>query len=310
MTSTGTKLGAFSKTRWFKLVWLIPLVLAVLFALVLAARGIRALPAVESFLEQYPGASELPDSAPVGFPAWLAWQHALNAFFILFIIRSGWAVRTTPRPTMFWKRNNTGLLRTKSAPVKISLNLWLHITFDTLWVINGVLFYVLIFATGQWMRLVPVSWDIFPNAISAALQYASFNWPVENGWVNYNAIQVLSYFVVVFIAAPLALVTGLRMSPSFASRRVSAVFPIRLARAIHFPVMIFFVAFIIVHVILVFTTGALRNLNHMYAVRNDESWVGFWVFAGSLVLMIAAWVAARPIVLRSIASLTGSVTRG
>ena len=246
MTAVAERLTAFRESRWFTLVWIVPAALGLLLLVVLAAMGIRSLPAVQSFMTDYPGASELPADAPVGFPAWLAWQHGLNAFFILFIIRSGWQVRTTKRPTVFWKRNNAGLVKTKGAPTKISLNLWLHFTFDTLWVLNGVLFYVLIFATGQWLRVVPISWDIFPNAVSASIQYASLNWPVESGWTNYNALQTLSYFVVVFIAAPLALITGLRMSPSWKSKRLSAVYPITVARAIHFPTMIFFVAFIVV----------------------------------------------------------------
>lgn len=309
MTATSGRLSAFARSRWFKLVWMVPAVLVALFLLVLAMRGIRGLPAVQSFMTDFPGATTLPAGAPVGFPAWLAWQHGLNAFFILFIIRSGWQARTIKRPTMFWKRNNTGLIRTKNAPTRISLSLWLHLSFDTLWVLNGVLFYVLIFSTGQWLRIVPVSWSIFPNAVSAAIQYGSFDWPVENGWVNYNALQTITYFVVVFIAAPLALLSGLRMSPAWRSKRLSAAYPIRVARALHYPVMLFFMAFIIVHVVLVFATGILRNLNHMYAVRNDESWLGFGIFAGTVVLMILAWFAAQPVVLRSIASLTGSVTR-
>jgi thiosulfate reductase cytochrome b subunit len=297
------------RSKWSALVWIIPVTLFGLAAVVLAAKGLRGLPAVQSFMADFPGASPLPDSAPTGFPAWLAWQHGLNVFFILFVIRSGWQIRTTARPTMFWKRSNTGPFRSKRPSTRLSLSLWLHITFDTLWVINGFLFYVLLFTTGQWMRLVPVSWDIFPNAVSAAIQYASLAWPVENGWVNYNALQTISYFTVVFVAAPLALASGLRMSPSWTSRRFGAVFPIRLARKIHLPVMIFFVLFIVVHVTLVFATGALRNLNRVYAARNDDSWVGFWIFAASLVLMIVAWIAARPVVLRSIASLTGTVSR-
>jgi thiosulfate reductase cytochrome b subunit len=309
LTTTGGGLSTFAKSRWFKLVWIIPAVLVALFLLVLAMRGIRELPAVQSFMTEFPGATTLPAAAPVGFPAWLAWQHGLNAFFLLFIIRSGWQVRTIQRPAMFWKRNNTGLLRTKNQPTKISLSLWLHLSFDTLWVLNGVLFYVLIFSTGQWLRIVPVSWSIFPNAISAAIQYGSFDWPVENGWVNYNALQTITYFLVVFIAAPLALLTGLRMSPAWKSKRLSAIYPVTLARAVHYPVMIFFVVFVIVHVVLVFATGVLRNLNHMYAVRNDESWLGLGIFAGTVVLMILAWFAAQPVVLRSIAALTGSVTR-
>jgi thiosulfate reductase cytochrome b subunit len=47
------------------------------------------------------------------------------------------------------------------------------------------------------------------------------------------------------------------------------------ARAIHFPVMIFFCGFIVIHVFLVMTTGALKNLNHMYAARDVVDWVWF-----------------------------------
>lgn len=298
-------------SRWFRLVWIAPAVLVVLFLLVLAAKGIRASDGGQSFLATYPGASELPSFTPVGFPAWLAWQHGLNAFFLLFIIRSGWLVRTIQRPDAFWTRNNSGPIRTAGKPVRISLNLWMHICLDTLWVVNGVLFYVLLFSTGQWARIIPTRWDIFPNAVSAGLQYASLDWPVENGWVNYNALQVLSYFLVVFVAAPLALVTGIRMSPGLAVRFTSLdrVFPLPVARKVHFPVMAFFVAFIVVHVTLVLATGALNNLNHMYAARNDNGWVGFWIFAASVVVMVAAWIAAKPIVLRSIAGTFGRVGR-
>jgi thiosulfate reductase cytochrome b subunit len=271
----------------------------------------RTLPAVQSFLAEYPGHTELPAGAPAGLPAWLGWQHFLNAFFILLIIRSGWQVRTTARPKTHWTRNNKGLIRTKNPPSKISLDLWFHLTMDALWVLNGIVFVVLLLVTGQWIRIIPTSWDIIPNALSAALQYASLNWPTENGWLNYNALQVLAYFTTVFIAAPLALVTGLRMSGAWpkTAAKLNRAYPIELARAIHFPVMLYFVFFIIVHVALVLATGALRNLNHMYAARDDGSWVGFWIFAASLAVMIAAWFLARPLFLRPIASLTGKVSR-
>ena len=299
------------RSRWFKLVWIIPVALVAMAAVVLIAQWIRYSDGGQLFLADYPGESGLPAGAPVGFPAWLNWQHGLSAFFLLFIVRTGWLVRTTKRPDAYWTRNNSGLVRTKGQPARISLNLWLHLTFDTLWVANGLLFYVLLFVSGQWVRIVPTSWDIFPNAISAGLQYASLNWPHENGWNNYNALQVISYFVVVFIMSPLAVLTGLLMAPVLAARwkPVEKLFPLPLARRIHFPVMMLFVAFIVVHVTLVFATGALRNLNHMYASRDDESWVGFIIFAISLVLMIGAWFGARPVVLRTLAGLTGKVGR-
>ncbi len=278
---------------------------------VLVARWMRDLPVIQDFLATYPGHSELPEGAPVGFPAWLGWQHFLNAFFIVLIIRTGWQVRTTQRPTAYWTRNNSGLIRTRNAPKKISLDLWLHLSLDALWVLNGVVFVVLLLVTGQWMRIVPTSWDVFPNALSAGIQYASLDWPTDNGWVNYNGLQLLAYFVTVFIAAPLAIITGIRMSGAWPSgtTKLNRLYPVELARAVHFPVMLYFVLFIITHVTLVLATGALRNLNHMYGARDDDSWVGFWFFAASVVVMALAWVAARPIILRPIAALTGKLTR-
>jgi thiosulfate reductase cytochrome b subunit len=301
----------FRASRWFRLLWLAPAAVVVVVAGVLAAQGIRSLPTVQSFLDDYPGEAALPAGTPVGFPAWLQWQHFLNSFFLLFIVRTGWQVRTTKRPPAYWTRKNSGLLKTAGAPVRHSLPLWFHLSLDTLWVFNGLVFYVLLFATGQWARIVPTSWDIVPNALSTAIQYASFDWPTENGWVNYNALQTLSYFAVVFVVAPLALLTGIRMAPGLAIwwTRYERAYPIRMARAVHFPVMIFFVAFALVHVTLVLATGALRNLNHMYAGRDDQTLWGVGIFSGSVVLMIAAWVLLRPSVLVPIAGLTGSVRR-
>jgi thiosulfate reductase cytochrome b subunit len=304
-------LRSFRSSRWFKLVWIAPIIIVAMVILVLSARLFRSSDAGASFLHDFTGHSGLPTFAPVGFPGWLAWQHGLNAFFILFIVRSGWAVRTTKRPAAYWTRNNSGPVRTKGSPVRISIDLWMHLCFDTLWVLNGVVFYVLIFSTGQWTRIVPTSWDIFPNAVSAGIQYASLDWPTENGWANYNALQTISYFVVVFIAAPTAVITGIRMAPGFANRfrLLDRVFSVPLARAIHFPTMIFFVVFIIIHVVLVMATGAINNLNHMYAVNNGYGWVGFVIFAGTIVIMVAAWIALRPVVLRTLAGTMGKVGR-
>ncbi|MCG2620480.1 cytochrome b/b6 domain-containing protein [Arthrobacter sp. I2-34] len=286
-------------------------VVAALLALVLLAKWLRTLPGVQEFVLQYPGYAPLPAQAPQGLPAWLGWQHFLNAFFLVLIVRSGWQVRTTTRPQGYWTRNNQGLLRTRNPPQKISLDLWFHLCLDALWVLNGAIFIVLLLATGQWMRIVPTSWDVVPNALSTALQYASLDWPVENGWVNYNALQLLAYFATVFIAAPLAILSGLRMSAAWPkdAAGLNRAFPMEAARAVHLPVMLYFVAFTAVHVFLVFATGALRNLNHMYAARDDGGWLGFWLFAASVAVMAAAWVLARPLFLRPVASLMGKVSR-
>jgi len=120
------------------------------------------------------------------------------------------------------------------------------------------------------------------------------------GWTAYNGLQLLAYFITVFIAAPLALITGLGMSPALSTRikPVSRVLSIQVARSLHFLVMAWFVVFIVIHVTLVFTTGLLRNLNHIYAGRDDASWAGFAVFCVSTALLVAVWVAATPVTLR------------
>ena len=297
-----------TRSRWLALAWVIPVAMALVVLAVIAAQWLRGVPDVQSFMRDYPGRTELPAGAPVGLPAWLGWQHFLNTFFLIFVFRTAWQLRQARRPDAFWTRNNTGLIRTKNAPIRIGIPLWFHHTINALWVLNGVVFIVLIFATGQWVRIVPLTWEIIPNAISVGIQYASLDWPTDNGWVNYNALQVLSYFTTVFIAAPLAILTGIRIAPGLAGmlRPLDRIVPLRQTKTVHFAVWIWFIGFTIVHVTLVFATGALRNLNHMYASRDEVSWAGAGMFAAAVVVMIVAWFAAKPSVLAAIASRTGT----
>ena len=116
--------------------------------------------------------------------------------------------------------------------------------------------------------------------------------------------------VIVFVAAPLAAISGVRMSEWWPkdAERLNRFYPAPIARAIHFPVMLFFVLFVVIHVFLVLTTGALRNLNHMFAGSDRVSWVGFaWFACGVLVAAAVTW-GARPLVLAPIASAFGRVS--
>lgn len=270
--------------------------------IVLAARGVTTLPGVPEFMQKYPGEYHLPDFVDPGFPWWARWSHFLNLFLMVLIIRSGLLVRQQQKPDAFYTPKKGGK--------KISIYLWLHTSLDVIWLANGVIFVVLLFVTGHWARIVPTSWEVFPNAISAGLQYLTLEWPVEDGWVNYNSLQQLMYFVVIFIAAPLAAITGVRMSEWWPkdAEKLNRFYPAPLARAIHFPTMLFFVLFIIVHVFLVFTTGALKNLNHMFHGTPEVSWVGFWWFVAAVLVTAAVTWAARPLVLAPIAGVFGKVS--
>ena len=316
------------RDHWFNLLWLIPLGVVGMIVAIAVSKGLRGMPAVERFIVRFPGTIITPAAErDAGFPVWVNLQHFFNLFMMIFIVRAGWQI-LADHPRLYWTRHSTpgkewfriqkavpedpywtakedsiGLPKHVGLPGvrhTIGLARWWHLGMDVLFVLNGLVFYILLFATSQWHRLVPTTWAVFPNALSAAIQYGSLNWPAEHGWVAYNGLQLLAYFFTVFVAGPLALISGLGMSPALSTRfkRLSKVLSIQVARSIHFLVMVWFVVFIAMHVTMVGTTGALRNLNHMYAARNSNGWLGFWVFLGSMVIVTIGWFGASPLTIR------------
>jgi thiosulfate reductase cytochrome b subunit len=315
------------RDRWFNLLWLIPIGLAVLAAGVAIGKGLRNMPAVEAFIAEYPGVDES-SAGPAGIPWWANWAHFFNLFLMMFIIRSGIQI-LSDHPRLYFSRNATpgkdewlrigppvpddeywtanddnvalpGQFGLPGFRHSIGLARWWHLGIDVLWLLNGSVFYVLLFATGHWRHLVPTSWEVFPNATSVALQYLSLDWPDDNGWVAYNGLQLLTYFTTVFIAAPAALITGLGMSPALSQRFtwLSKRLSIQHARSLHFLVLAYFLFFIVTHVMMVVTTDALRNFNHMFAARDEGGWLGFAVFAAAMTATGVAWVWATPFTIR------------
>jgi sulfoxide reductase catalytic subunit YedY len=161
--------------------------------------------------------------------------------------RSAWTAETEIVPLPSWLalpgRDNLGLGRH-----------W-HFWAATGWAVTGLLYVVLLVASDQWQRLVPTSWAIVPQAWDALVTYLHLEIPHTAG---YNALQQLSYFAVIFILAPMQIVTGLAMSPALAARfpRLSRLTGGRqIARSVHFLGMVAFVVFIIGHVSLVVAHG-------------------------------------------------------
>ena len=170
------------------------------------------------------------------------------------------------------------------------------------WVGNGVVFVVLLFATDQWKRLVPNSWQIVPDAWAVFVHYATFHLPPEpNGFYHYNALQQLAYFGVVFILAPLAILTGPSMSPALTNRfKWYPKLPgnRQIGRSIHFLVMCAFVIFLVGHVTMVVITGFVRNMNHIVVGTDGTSLTGVYlglVGIGVIVAVnaLANWLAWR-----------------
>ncbi len=316
------------RSRWFNLLWLLPIGFVLLIVGVASAKGLRNVGSVERFIVRHPGVVDSgagPQTAAL--PIWIGVQHFFNLFLLIFIIRSGVQI-LSDHPRLYWTRHCTpgrdwfrvqkpvpedplwtakqdsislpGQVGLPGIRHSIGLARWWHLGIDTLWLANGIVFYVLLFTTGEWRRVIPTSWSVFPNAVSVGIQYLSLSWPAESAGGSYNSLQLLAYFITIFIAAPLAFLTGLGMSPALSTRftRVSSVLSIQTARSLHFLVLVWFLFFITVHVALVFTTGLLHNLNDVYASRSDSSWAGFWVFAASMVVLVVGWVAATPFTFR------------
>ncbi|GAA1786974.1 hypothetical protein GCM10009712_37960 [Pseudarthrobacter sulfonivorans] len=305
-------LAAGSRSHWVRPVVAILGTVVVGVVLVVLARWIRTMPAVQEFIATYPGHSRLPESSSEGIPAWLGWQHFLNMFFLVLIVRTGLQVRGEKRAPGYWKPKVNSFFSPKgNTPKKVSLSQWLHQVLDVLWVANGVVFILLLAVTGHWARIVPTSLDIFPNMVSAAIQYASLDWPLEKRWVHYNALQMAAYFLTVFVAAPVAVISGLRMSTWWPAKAgtLNRIYPLEIARALHFPVMLYFVAFTVIHVFLVFFTGALGNLNHMYTSRDVVDWWGLGIFVVSILVIAAAWFLTKPVFTTPLATRMGTVTK-
>jgi sulfoxide reductase catalytic subunit YedY len=313
--------------RWINVLWSLPVGFVLIVIGVAVAQALRELPVVQDFLMRYPGVPPSARAVTTGFPAWLRVQHFLNLLFMAFIIRAGIQV-LADHPRLYWKRDCTpgtewfrfqkavptgriwtakddsvtlpGWLGIPGIRHSIGLARWWHFSFGLLWIINGIVVYALLFWTGQWLRLVPTTWEVFPNAASTALQYLSLTFPADESWTRYNSLQQLAYFITVFVAAPVSILTGFMQGPAISNRLgwFGRVLNRQLARSIHFLAMWWFLFFILVHVTLVFITGARVNLNMMFAGVNDGSWSGFAVFIPAMALVAVTWWLASPFTVR------------
>lgn len=261
--------------------------------------------------------SSITPTDPIGFPIWVNFSHWVNFFFLVLIIRSGFSILVDhPRlylnngckPGTDWIRF-TPLKKPKDkswtakddaryiSPVlglpdyrhSIGIARSWHFITVPFFILNGVVFIILLFTTNQWQRLVPTSWKIIPDSWNIFVHYATFNLLVEpNGYYHFNALQQLSYFAVVFILTPLAMFTGMAMSPAIEIRFhwYPKLFGNRQsARSIHFLIMIAYVIFIIIHVAMIAVTGLVRNMNHI-TLRTDDTRNLSGLYIGIAIILI------------------------
>jgi sulfoxide reductase catalytic subunit YedY len=271
----------------------------------------------QSFIHKHPCVQSTP-TFPPGIPIWVIVTHAVNFFLIVTIIRAGWQILADhprlylkihctpdtewlrfrgPMPTnRVWTAKDDAIMLSPLFGLPggrhtIGVARHWHFMFDILFVINGIVFIILNFTTEQYLKLVPTQWSIVPAAGSCILQYGALYLPHEpGGYFRFDAIQQISYFAVVFITAPLAILTGLAMSPALDNRFkwYQRVFGNRqVARSMHFVMMVTFLLFFAVHMLMVCSTQFSKNLNAITLGVNEYNLNGVMLTIAAYVVLIA-----------------------
>jgi thiosulfate reductase cytochrome b subunit len=309
-------------------IWIRP---SILIADGVLAAILLAIPWIETSLWGLPGIApiaavnpnDLP--SPHGFPVWVRYCHFFNFLFVMLLIRSGFSILadhprlyfndhctpgtewinftpiTVPRDRLWTAKDDaryvSPLLATPGYRHTVGIARAWHFISIHGFIPTGIIFAVMLLASDQWRRIVPTSPIVLGQAWNTWVHYATFHLPPEpNGFYGYNALQQIAYFAVFFIFGPVAILTGIAMSPAVVNRfpGYARLFGGRQsARSIHFLMMVGFVAFLVVHVTLVVMTGFMRNMNHIVIGTDDAGPAGmFWGFVG-IGLVVGVWVIAH-----------------
>ena len=255
--------------------------------------------------------------ASLGFPVWIRITHYINLLFIGLLIRSGIQI-TGAHPRLYWNDGcdpaSAWLKLTKkkvprdtlytsmddeipvspvlALPGKDNLGLGRHWHFFSIifWVINGVVYVVLLFATGEWTRLIPTSWSIIPRAWTTLITYLTFHIPPASDFTPFDPLQQLAYAGVVFLLAPFMLLTGAAMSPSLEARfpwYIKLFGGRQVARSLHFLSLIAFLLFIVVHTALVLIVHFQDNIRNI-VLGDPQSSLGLAITLAVIALFVVA----------------------
>jgi sulfoxide reductase catalytic subunit YedY len=264
------------------------------------------------------------------FPFWLRFAHFINLVFIILLIRSGIEILSA-LPKLYWHDNaipgKEWIRFTKkkfipdfkkriwiSLEEEESFSSWIalpghknlgigrhwHFFSIIFWVLNGAAYYILLFTSDEWQRLVPTSWSIFPQAFHTAMEYASFHFSVPGN--PYDPMQQLAYFGVVFILGPFMIATGAAMSPA-----IGAQFPWypkifrgrQVARSLHFLGMIGFVLFVIIHISMVTITNFPENMGNIFLGKATSLGIAIGIFALFVLVVVTIQIGATGISLKN-----------
>lgn len=262
------------------------------------------------------------------FPAWIRITHFLNFLFLSLLLRSGLEILSA-HPKLYWNDDcwpNSEWLSFNHKPYpkdelftaddqETDFPSWLalpghkhwdlgrhwHFASVNGWIATGLAYVGLLFATGEWRRLLPTSWRVFPGAWQVLVGYLHLQFADQHGLRN--PLQQLTYAGVVFLLAPLSIATGAAMSPAVAGRfpRYIRLFHSRqAARSIHFLCLGCYVLFFIGHIAMVALHGFRQELALICLgqAANPELNLALAVGLGGIAAVVAIHVLATRVSLR------------
>lgn len=145
-----------------------------------------------------------------------------------------------------------------------------HLFFAWAWVINGVCYLAWAFASRHMQRDLHMKGRDWRGIGRSIVDHLRFRHPVGDEATRYNPLQKLAYLSVIFLLGPLALLTGLAMSPQMDTVLgwwLTLVGGRQSARTLHFVAMALFVLFTVVHVVMVVYAGPINEMRSIITGR-------------------------------------------
>lgn len=246
-------------------------------------------------------AAPLPTRIGRGHAVWVRICHWVGVIAVVCLLVSGYAMLMT-NPRLYWGEvgnplvppwlelpvshnyrhggwsEPTPFFDTPDSPVSanrgyeiLNPNGWgrsLHFLAAWFLVAAGAAYLVFGLVSGHLRRnLVPRGAELAPGSLwSDLVSHLRFRIAPTTGGPPYGVLQRCAYCLILFVVAPLIVLTGLTMSPT-----ITASYPVLLdlfggyqsARTIHFLLFVALLLFLIVHLLMVVLSGLGRQLRAM-----------------------------------------------
>lgn len=199
--------------------------------------------------------------------------HWIFAVAFLFLVFSSLPILIA-HPRFYWGETGAiggNALFSLHLPFWTGLSGWgrnMHFLFAWVSLFTGVI-YVFFGIRSQHFRknLLPKRHDLVPRTLlGVVVEHLRPNRTLWRHSLRYNVIQRIAYLAVVFILFPMAFLSGLAMSPAITSvvpGLVTFFGGHQSARTIHFLLAVFLVAFLAVHLLMIFRAGFFLSTKAM-----------------------------------------------